>query len=219
MTKAWEKRAVVREADGREEWLRERRRFVTGSEVATLFGEHAYTKWPAVLAEKTTGETDFDASQDHVLQGSCAEPFLAAYLEASRGLKTLPCGVLIRDSMEPRLAATPDYLAPRDDGSEWNVQFKMTQARRGEQGLITGHPKKASPWGPGLPAYIWWQVQAEMAVLDASVTLVVAYHRWDIPKFGRPGDQLGVYRVERDDDAIGRIRSAIAALPVWEPAP
>lgn len=213
-------RVVCAEADSREDWLRHRRSFVTGSEIATLFDEHAYTKWATVLAEKTSGVSDFDATQDHVVQGSCAEPFLSSYLEAARGIKTVPCGQLIRDSAEPRLAATPDYLAvPQEltNGEFWNVQFKFSQAKRGQEGPV-GRAKKVSEWGPNIPAYVAWQVCAEMAVLGVSKSLVACYHRWTIPKFGRPGDQLGVYVVDRDEELIGRIRAAVAALPVWVPA-
>lgn len=214
-------RAVVAEADGREDWLRARRRFVTGSEIATLFGEHAYTKWPAVLAEKVTGETDFDATQDHIRQGSCSEPFLSAYLRESRGIRTVPFGVLTRDPIEPRLAATPDYLAPPQNGFGWiNVQFKFSTAKRGGGGVIeiTGHTPKIvkDSWGPWLPSYIWWQVQAEMAVTGISETLVVCYHRRDLPRWGSGDDQLGVYRVPSDPAAIERIRDAVAKLPAWE---
>lgn len=218
LPRAVRERAVCREADSREDWLAARRRFVTGSEVATLFGEHAYTKWPAVLAEKVSGESDFDATQDHVRQGSLAEPFIAAYLADRRGIETVPCGTLIRDSVEPRLAATPDYLHQGLDG--WfNVQFKFTKAGRHYNGecVVTGHtPKIKGEWGPFLPSYIWWQVQAEMAVLDVSSTMVVAYHRTAFPRWGSDDDQLGVYLVARDDEAIERLRKTVAALPAWE---
>jgi hypothetical protein len=167
-----------------------------------------------VLAEKNTGISDFDESQDHVVQGICAESFIAEYLKRSRGLQTVPCGLLVRDPVEPRLAATPDYLTC--DGSV-NVQLKMTQAKRGEEGVVTAGAKKASKWGPSLPSYIYVQVQVEMAVMDLNESLVVAYHRWDVPRWGTPGDQLGVYRVPRNQGMVDRIRSAVSKLPPFGP--
>ena len=198
----WKNR-IVGDSSRRAEWLELRRQHVTGSEVAALLGRHEYLSLETMRREKETGVSDFDASQDHVRQGTLAEGFVLEYLRAARFIAAEPCGLLIHDPVEPALAATPDAIAGR-----LNVQVKWTMARRGEENVpckpATGRLKQ---WGPCLPAYIWYQVQAEMAVLARQESLVVAYHRKDFPRFGTRDDQLGVYLVNRDDAVVEQLRT------------
>lgn len=185
----WRKRVVCGADDPG--WLVHRRSRFTGSDAAALMGEHEYTDLAVVLDEKRTGESGFNAEQDHVIQGQLAEPFVAAYYARATGCELEQVGQLIAHPECPYLAATPDYITT--NGMR-NVQIKWTLAS----------PKS---WQRMLPRYIWWQVQLENAVLGVPNGRVVAYHRRNVPPFGSSaiGDQVFAYEVTPDPSAMARL--------------
>lgn len=187
----WKTR-IICSADDEAAWLAARGRYFTGSNAATLMGEHEYTTLDKLRQEKITGESDFNAEQDHVVQGQLAEPFVAAYYSRATGRPLERVAQLVRHPTCDVLAATPDYL----ENGKVNVQIKWTLS---------------SDWGHGrVPRYIWWQVQLEMVVLGVTEGMVVAYHRRKVPKFGRCkiGDQLGIYPIEYDSGALDSLIAA-----------
>lgn len=211
-------------SDDREAWLECRRRYFTGSEVATLLDRHEYTKLATILQVKRSGVDDFDGTQDHIRQGILSEQFVAAYTEdCYPGLQLDPCGVLLADPGCTKLAATPDYVTA--DAAVWgapgpaNVQLKWTKAGTvAPSGAAAPTPAagwaktRGYKWGSGepgtLPSYIWHQVQLEAAVLDVPRSFVVAYHRNAFPGWGSKGNQIRVYRVERNDAVVAELRRA-----------
>ena len=222
MTFPWADR-MLESDDDREAWLLTRRSFFTGSDAAALVGEHEYTTLQAVIAEKLTGKSDFNAHQDHIMQGSHGEDFVAGYTSAAFGVDLAKVGRVTVHRTVQELAATPDYYAVEGGAlgapGPCNVQIKFTTAKGfcpGKPGVLATRlpldQKRCMQWGPHIPRYIWWQVQQEMAVMELDQTIVLAYHRRAIPRFGAmPGSQLGMYLVKRDAAAIGRLEeSAIA---------
>ena len=178
----WRERIVCDDAD-KDEWLKQRNRFFTGSEVAALFGRHEYMRLPKLLARKSGREKDdFDDQQDHIQQGIIFESAIARYFGESRGLELERVGKLVRHPESPYLAATPDYLYK---GTA--VQIKFTTAYE-------------STWSSKLPRYIYYQMHLEAAVLGFDSAVVVAYHRFSVPRWGKGkfGDQAVAHRVPLD---------------------
>lgn len=222
---------VLADSKDRENWLEVRRRYFTGSEAATLLGKHEYTKLDKVLAEKRTGESDFDGSQDHVVQGLLSEQFVAAYTEhCYQGLKLDPCGLLLADPACGKLAATPDYVT--QSAAVWgydapaNVQLKFTMAGSdAPSGMAHPAPRAAWPktkgfrWGEdgSIPSYIAHQVQLEAACLGMTTSFVVAYHRFAAPRFGTKDHQIRVYRVDANPELLADLRAAAERTPLPTP--
>lgn len=177
----------------REAWLEARKAFITASDVAALLGENPYCTREQVIAEKcglSRDEPDHDARVRMAL-GTHLEAGIAEAAREVFGWSLIKYGVLIADEVEPRLAATPDYVLD----SPWcwaNCQVKLTRAyHRGKSG-----------WGvKGPPLHYQIQVQAEMACMELQHSVLLVCHAGEL--------SLRSYYVPRHEATIARIRAEV----------
>ena len=95
-------------ATSRADWLALRRRDVTASDVAALFGAHPYRTILQVYADKTGTGTD-RGDNAAMRRGRILEPAVAEAWYEERGERLTKATLYLR-SPEHRVGATPDYL-------------------------------------------------------------------------------------------------------------
>lgn len=99
----------------RSEWLDLRKRDVTASDIAALFGLHPYKSALQVYLEKTGGEPD-DADNTVLRRGRILEPGVAVAVAEDRpDWRMEKSTVYIRDA-DLRIGATPDYFVETPAG-------------------------------------------------------------------------------------------------------
>lgn len=179
-------------------WLEQRKQYVTASDVAAVLGENPYCTRERVMAEKrgvARDEPDHDARVRMALGTHC-EPGIAEAAHEVFGWSLVKVGVLIPDSVEPRLAATPDYVLESPWG-DVNCQVKMTRAyHRGKSG-----------WGvKGPPIHYQIQVQAEMACMGLEHSVLLVCHAGEL--------SLRSYYVARHEGVIAKIRREVVRF--WQ---
>lgn len=178
----------------RDAWLEQRKGYLTASDVAAVMGENPYCTRAQVMAEKrglARAEPD-NESRIRMSLGTHCEPGIAATAAEVFGWTLVKAGVLMPDTVEPRLAATPDYVLESPWGRV-NCQIKLTRAyHRGKSG-----------WGvKGPPLHYQIQVQAEMACTGLQHSVLLVCHAGELG--------LRSYYVARHDGVIARIRSEVA---------
>lgn len=204
---------VLASSDDRDGWLAARRRLVTGSEVAKLFGDQYSAQESAsqMFADKLAGverwdpwaEPD-DPRNQSVVQGNCFESGLGRYVGWLTRQDLTPCGVLIGDPECERHGSTPDFCVADYRGrgtavvdTKWSRFGSKTWLPEGYGGNRLVAP------GDRIPRYYYWQLQSQLAVTGFGLAVLAVYHRWDV----RADPQNVVcYHVERNDRDIQRLR-------------
>jgi len=177
-----------------ERWRASRNEGITATDIPILMGA---SKWKTPLdlyLIKKGVKTDEIAvgNRDKVWFGNLSEPHLMSRFNEESGLPIVECNSLLRHIDMPWLRVTPDAFV-----------IDMSTQKPGQvAGLLeiktTG---MGQDWQNGEPPpYVWWQVQAQMAVVPVERAWVAAL------LFGFAGiDKFIWMEVERDAAAIDRL--------------
>lgn len=195
----------------REEWLAERRKYVTASDVAALLGESPYKdRTRAQLIMEKLGLADEFKGNESTELGMAFEHGVFDVARARWGWEIRPNGSeLVRDAHCSRLAATPDATMP----TPWGIgviQVKWTTCRAQEDCSPTtksGEPSTAA-YVRGAPLHHQLQCQAEMACTGAMGAVLLVVHT------AAPYMKLRPYYVQRHEMVIARIRRE--TVKFWE---
>lgn len=133
------------------QWLEERKKYVTASDVPAVLGLNPYKKPIEVYQEKIGVVPPFRGNE-HTERGKRMEPIILDFLEkSSPDWKITRNNLLMRSSAYPFLAATPDALG-------WEMNSK------GHFPIEVKCPK--NPWRE-VPSYYRPQLWAQMIALGA----------------------------------------------------
>jgi putative phage-type endonuclease len=173
----------------------DRRGFIGGSDVASIFGvspwKSAYDLWE----EKTATEfvpQEVDSKREKLYKrGKFLEPWVLSMLEEERGLFVLGRNQIYHDAEHPWMRAEIDFELQTDAGLS-NGDVK------------TIHPFAALEWG---------EEDTDQIPLNYALQFM-----WGLMVTGRPlcvvavligADDLRVYMVKRDDELIAEIRRRV----------
>lgn len=178
-------------AGDRAAWLQLRRRDVTASDIAALFGAHPYRTMLAVWSDKMGFGHD-RGDNSAMRRGRLLEPAVAAAVAEEKGWPVEPAGHYLRDPAL-RLGATPDYYA-LDGERRLVLECKTAEPSVFERDWAAGPP---------LAWTLQALTQAMLAGVDAAVVACLVVSR-DLP--------IHIYDVPRHAGAEAKIRDAVAAF-------
>lgn len=186
--------------NSREEWLEQRKRFITASDVAALLGKSPYKSREELELEKS-GVTEGFAGNEHTDLALALEPWVIEQANKRFGWDIKGNSDLYVDEVYSRLAATPDGLLELN-GTKFVVQVKVTRSYAQEdckQYNKFGKPsKQAFLHGP--PEHYEIQVNAEMACTGADKGILLVLHLTPL--------KLRTYPIERNETIIKTMRIA-----------
>ena len=191
----------------REEWLAERRKYVTASDVGALLDESPYKTRAQLIMEKL-GLDDGWSGDENSRNCERLETVVLDWAREDFGWDTQHNRELFVDKECPRHAATPDAWMDAPWG-RCVVQVKVMQSPAQEDCkpfTAKGAPSTAA-FLNGPPLHIALQVQSEMAVMECAHAVVLVLHRAGPLKL-RP------YYVARHEGAIARIRREVVRF--WD---
>jgi putative phage-type endonuclease len=172
----------------REEWLAVRKNGIGGSDAAAAVGLSPYMSQLELWLIKTERDThlprpDPDDTAEPIYWGTLLEPIVAAAYTKQTGNRVRRINAVLQHPTVPFMLANLD----REIVGVSDVQILECKTA-GEFG--------ARLWRDGVPEYVQLQVQHQLAVTGkraADVAVLLC------------GQQLGVHRIERDDDLIARL--------------
>lgn len=184
----------------REEWLAERLKLITATEISIILGI-APDDWGSAYSlfwEKVTGEVPEDRDNDSMAFGRYLEPMVDDRLSKRFPFLDIQMGGLYRSEVRPWMAATFDRLALDSEG-ESAIAVDHWRNRTGQvpDGVFPIQIKTAmwkdEKWGAEgtdhIPPHYRAQVLWEMEVWDANQVLV--------PVLFTASRRLVLYRLER----------------------
>lgn len=146
---------VVCSSDSREQWLEERRKLVTASDVAALILEpHERPRWMKsafhLFHSKKGNVPEWEGNEDMQFRLDMEQPIIRSY-ERMTGRKTRRSGLLLRSKRWPFLGATLDAVT-EVGGVEIPLEVKTS---RGSD----------EDWAEGIPVYYEPQIQTQEMVV------------------------------------------------------
>lgn len=171
---------AVCDSDDRERWLQERRTGIGSSDAAIVLGVYPWKTRLELYADKLGLTEDTDAGEA-AYWGTKIEPLVLARFAAETGRKTFRAGTLLRSKARPFQLATLDGTQVTDRGVG-NVEVKCTSLE--------------DRWEDGIPAYVYAQVQHQLAVTGRDYGSVAVLFK---------GRAFFWNDVERDGDFIGEL--------------
>jgi putative phage-type endonuclease len=183
---------VIATTADRPAWLAARAQGIGASEVAAVLGLSPWSSALEVYAAKR-GLAEPVEETERMRWGTRLEAAILAGLADDRHAQEWPelDGRLLRSREWPWMLATPDgWLVPRPDGSPIMCELKTSD--------------RTDLWAE-VPAHVWTQVQAQMAVTGQPRALVAVLLR---------GHELRSWEVARDPEAIADIVEACRLF--WE---
>jgi len=172
----------------RDEWLEVRKHGIGSSDAAAAVGLNPYKSQLELWMEKTGRDTDLPKPDPHdtsapVYWGTLLEPIVAASYTQQTGRKVRKVNAVLQHPDKPWMLANID----REVVGSSEVQILECKTA-GEFG--------ARLWKEGVPEYIQLQVQHQLAVTGkqaADVAVLLC------------GQQLQVYRIQRDEHLIEKL--------------
>ena len=180
----------------RDQWLEVRKRGIGSSDAAAAVGLNPYQSQLALWLQKTGRDTapasgPLDTSASDCIQedlspmywGSLLEPIVAAHYTRRTGNRVRRINAVLQHPEHPWMLANID----REVMGAADVQLLECKTA-GIQG--------ARLWRDGVPEYVQLQVQHQLAVTGkqaADVAVLLG------------GQELQVFRIERDDELIGKL--------------
>lgn len=188
-----EKRAII----SADEWLEWRRRDVTASDVAAVFGLHPY-KTPLELWAEKSGLLPPKETTGVMRRGLILEPAVAAAVAIERpDWKLSKCLHYFSDT-DCRVGSTPDYWIDGDPRGRGVLQCKTASPQVFETQFENDRP----------PFWITLQTATDAMVPDVAfgVVGVLLIDSWSEPL-------LKIYDVPRNAEAEARVRAGV--LEFW----
>ncbi len=175
--------------DGNEEWLKQRKKGIGGSEVAAILGISKYKTPLALWLEKTGQVEPKDLSDVQAVEwGDRLEEVVGAkYAELHPERKVKRVNAVAQSITRPWAQASLDYEVKDGD-------------RHGILEIKTAGLRVANDWKDGVPLYYLTQVTHYMSVLNrdfADVAVLIG------------GQEYREYRIERDEDDIKTVNDAV----------
>ncbi|NWK44779.1 YqaJ viral recombinase family nuclease [Ralstonia pickettii] len=172
----------------RADWLEVRRTGIGGSDAAAAVGLSPFKSQTELWLEKTgrgadLPKPDSNDTTEPIYWGTLLEPIVAAAYTQQTGRRVRKVNAVLRHPTIPFMLANLD----REVVGVPDVQILECKTA-GEFG--------ARHWRDGVPEYVQLQVQHQLAVTGkraADVAVLLC------------GQQLAVYRIERDDELIARL--------------
>lgn len=172
----------------RDEWLEVRKHGIGSSDAAAAVGLNPYKSQLELWMEKTGRDTDLPKPDPHdtsapVYWGTLLEPIVAASYTQQTGRKVRKVNAVLQHPDKPWMLANID----REVVGSSEVQILECKTA-GEFG--------ARLWKEGVPEYIQLQVQHQLAVTGkqaADVAVLLC------------GQQLQIYRIQRDEQLIEKL--------------
>jgi putative phage-type endonuclease len=186
---------LTHQITGRQQWLEMRKRNVSASDMAAIFGCSPYKTALQLWGEKTGRLPAEDIDNDVLRRGRIFEPAVAEGLGEAHPEWAITKAVEYCELPEHRIGATPDFYA--HDGAPFLIQAKTVTPSVYER-----------EWTPAPPAHYLIQVQTELLVTGAKRSLL-APMVLDGYKF-----PIHEYLFEADADFQGEILKASAVF--WE---
>lgn len=199
---------ALADARDRDAWLAARKKGIGASEVAAIMGLSPWGSPIEVWARKT-GRVAGIESSERMRWGSRLEAQILAGYAEEKGRVVEACQVLGADEEVPQLLATPDGFDLGPAPPPGYVPDELTEARlaalastmgANPKGCIETKLTSQAHWGADAPLYYQIQLQVQLAVTGLSWGAVVALH----------GNELGIYRYDRHEKVIARIRDVVA---------
>jgi putative phage-type endonuclease len=179
-------------ATSRADWLAMRKRDVTASEVAALFGAHPYKTALQVYAEKTVaGKSQGDNAamrRGRILEPGC----IVALQELHPDWVIDKCPDYYR-AADLRIGATPDYFrtVPADENFGLSAHAQIVECK-------TVSPEKWAEWQGGVPLAYQLQVVVQCKLVGASqgwIALLVDNRAKDFELFSVPAHEGAWQRI------------------------
>lgn len=169
-------------------WLEQRTQGVGGSDVAAIMGLSPWKTATQLWLEKTRRVEPEDISdKPHVRFGNQMEPLIRDWYHGEHPDRTVRRVNAICKSIErPWAQASLDYEVR--DGGEWGI-LEMKTAR------------SAKDWADGVPDHYLTQVTHYMSVTGRRFA--------DVAVFFRDSCEYRAYRVERDEEDVSAVVSAV----------
>ncbi|HWV06689.1 lambda-exonuclease family protein [Ralstonia sp.] len=172
----------------RADWLEVRRTGIGGSDAAAAVGLNPYKSQLELWLEKTGRHADLpkpdpNDTTEPIYWGTLLEPIVAAAYTQQTGHRVRKVNAVLRHPSIPFMLANLD----REVVGVPDVHILECKTA-GEFG--------ARHWRDGVPEYVTLQVQHQLAVTGKSAADVAVL---------LCGQQLAVYRIERDDELIARL--------------
>lgn len=172
----------------RADWLEVRRTGIGGSDAAAAVGLNPFKSQTELWLEKTGRDAELpkpdpNDTSEPVFWGSMLEPIVAAAYTLKTGRRVRKVNAVLRHPEVPFMLANLD----REVIGVPDVHILECKTA-GEFGV--------RHWQDGVPEYVQLQVQHQLAVTGkraADVAVLLC------------GQQLAVYRIERDDELIARL--------------
>ncbi len=172
----------------REDWLAVRKTGIGGSDAAAAVGLNPYKSQLELWLEKTGRDADLpkpdpNDTAEPIYWGTLLEPIVAAAYSKQTGHRVRKCNAVLRHPTIPFMLANLD----REVIGVPDVQILEAKTA----GLFGSRH-----WQDGVPEYVQLQVMHQLAVSGkqaADVAVLLC------------GQQLAVYRIERDDELIARL--------------
>lgn len=174
----------------KEEWLAERRKHVTATDIAALFGVDPYRSAVDVWMNKTQGRED-DFTNLRMESGKALEPLIKATYTKQTGNELVGCYDYQMGIMEDEhISCTPDDLLVNCEGGlecKWNVYTSI--------------------YAKGTPDTVRIQCAVGMMVYELEKWDLAVMTPWD-------DDSIEVYELFREENAETKIKARVKDF--WE---
>lgn len=174
--------------ESNEDWLEQRTKGVGGSDVASIMGLSPWKTPAQTWLEKTGNAAPDDLSdKPFIVFGVIMEPLIGKWFaEQHPDFKVRRVNAVCQSIARPWAQASLDFEVY--DGKSWGV-LEIKTAR------------SAKDWDDGVPSFYLTQTCHYMDVTDRKYAYVAVFFR-DTCEFRE-------YRIERDEDDIAAVRSAV----------
>lgn len=168
--------------ENRQHWLDKRRNGIGSSDAATILGVNPWSSLLSVYADKLNLDMLDEEQSEAAYWGQRLEPIVLEELAKETGRDVSPWGALLQSTERDWQIATCDGYQMRADYTPGVVEIKCTRLYHN--------------WDEGVPAYVYAQVQHQLAVTGYTFASVAVLFQ---------GYQFKWVDVERNDEFIGEL--------------
>ncbi len=193
-------------------WLEERKKLITGSDVAAILGESAYKSRKRVIEEKAGIKSDSIPDNRYMWFGREMEVANMKAFSKLSGVKVKPTNTLMASTKIPGYGATIDGLTifpptgiaqPKWMGRMLSGHWPRNISGLGILEAKNCGEKHIEAWsGNTCPKHYWWQVQAQLDVTGLPWAILMA-------KIGAA--DMKAFFIEYDEFSCEHLRNEIQA--------